>query len=119
MDPIYRDEKLILKVGDVVTFSNDDILRESFSNSTVGGNMKDGLYDMVILTVKQYEWKEVYFEMTVSKLGWVLTEFELGIGDEEDEQANWKFTERAPYTFLRYMLNNVKFNLVKPDLKKS
>lgn len=118
---IYSEDGNALYVGDTLTLVDPE-KDHGFYHSGIGKIFSDKICDKAILTVKQYKWLEVYFELTLW-LGDVelrqidleddeelLSGFKkLDLEDKKDKETHdyyiEPFTEKSDYTFMRYLLS--------------
>lgn len=108
---VFDDGNVRLAIGDSVTLTPPD-KEDSFWKSNSGKYMAMGINDKIHVTVKQKPWLSIYYEITVSKDGKVLTKreyYDAMYPDEpkseptEDNSLIYTETDESSM-FLRYVI---------------
>jgi hypothetical protein len=112
LNPIVFDDGTVkLALGDSVTFLPPDKDDVWFWNSNAGEKMTKGVNDKIHITVKQKPWLSIYYEITISKNGKLVTQCEYDNAmypddqEDENESNSHLYTEQDDTTmFLRYVI---------------
>lgn len=107
---VFNDGNIKLAVGDSVTLLPPDE-NDMFWNSKAGEKMAKGINDKIHVTVKQKPWLSIYYELTISKNGKLVTQCEYDNAifpdqqEEENESNSHLYTEEDDTSmFLRYII---------------
>jgi hypothetical protein len=104
MTVIYKDNGSEISVGDSVILAEP--CKGGFYNSSIGKLFEAGVCDKAVLVVKQRDWLEVYFYLTLLKGEKVLSNCEVHQEDPIDDESDHEdWYEHTDYTFMRYLLN--------------